>query len=140
MTTWDESGWFPPVDPPVDGGLPLDEAEAIADTWWDIDPFYAAGLAWQQYAAQLVAGGTGDGIASGAGGAVTAVSTGVQTVTYSKPTVLEAYGAAERKADWFFAHSTHGNASLASLRLQRPDVAARRTGMMLVFTDDWTGP
>ena len=27
--------WAPPLNPPAAGGLPLDQAEAIADAWWD---------------------------------------------------------------------------------------------------------
>ena len=138
MTTWDESGWFPPVDPPVDGGLPLDDAEAIADEWWDDDPFYAAGLAWQHYAAQLVASGGGDGGVPSSG-AVTSVSTGIQSVSFSDPVVMAAYGEAERKAEWFFSHSTHGSGGLVSLPLSRANVPIEVGDMMVVVTDDWSG-
>ena len=42
--------WAPPLDPPVDGGLPYDQAQAIADAYWD-SPHLAAALMWESYAA-----------------------------------------------------------------------------------------
>ena len=45
--------WAPPIAPPADGGLPVDDAQAIADAWWDDDPHLAAALMWEHYAATL---------------------------------------------------------------------------------------
>ena len=45
--------WAPPLAPPADGGLPVDDAQAIADAWWDDEPHLAAALMWEAYAATL---------------------------------------------------------------------------------------
>jgi hypothetical protein len=45
--------WAPKLDPPTSGGLPYDEAAAIAAVWWDEDPHEAAALMWEAYAARL---------------------------------------------------------------------------------------
>lgn len=63
--------WFPPLDPPVDGGLPFDVAEAIAVEWWDCDPHEAAALAWETYAASMEPEPS-----------IRSVTTGVQSVSY----------------------------------------------------------
>lgn len=66
--------WFPPLDPPVEGGLPRDVAEDLAASWWECDPHLAAALAWETYAAM-----------SPLEPSVRSVQTGVQAVTYESP-------------------------------------------------------
>ena len=62
--------WAPPLAPPTDGGLPVDEAQAIADAWWDDEPHLCAALQWEAYAATLPPAL-----------AVAQVSTGMQSVS-----------------------------------------------------------
>ena len=45
--------WAPPLNPPAAGGLPVDQAQAIADAWWEEDPHLGAALMWESYAATL---------------------------------------------------------------------------------------
>ena len=51
MAAWE--AWAPPLDPPSSGGLPVEEAERIADAWWDELPHLCAALQWEAYAATL---------------------------------------------------------------------------------------
>ena len=81
--------WAPPLDPPVDGGLPYDQAQAIADAYWDDSPHLAAALMWESYAAMLPPALS-----------VSAVSTGAQTVAYSPPAPAGDYGLAISRAAW----------------------------------------
>jgi hypothetical protein len=81
--------WAPPLDPPVDGGLPEDQAQCIADAWWDYDPHLCAALMWEAYAATLPPSAP-----------VASVSTGVQSVTYSPAAPGGDYGAAMARAAW----------------------------------------
>ena len=39
--------WAPPLDPPVDGGLPEAEAAAIAEALWAEDPHLCAAMQWE---------------------------------------------------------------------------------------------
>ena len=64
--------WAPPLDPPAAGGLPVDQAQAIAAAWWDHDPHLCAALQWEHYAATLPMTPT-----------VSQVATGAQSVSYS---------------------------------------------------------
>ena len=73
MTSWES--WAPPLAPPADGGLPYDQAEAIADAWWDDDPHLCSALQWESYAAMLPPAL-----------AVAQVSTGAQSVSYGRAT------------------------------------------------------
>lgn len=84
--TWEM--FAPPLDPPVDGGLPRCVALAIVDAWWDCDPYLAAALLWESYAASLPPQAL-----------VSQVSTGVQSVSYSSPG--GAFGQAMARAAWF---------------------------------------
>jgi hypothetical protein len=100
-TAWEK--WAPPIDPPTPGGLPLDQAQQIADAWWDADPHLCAALQWESYAAQLDPTPT-----------VAQVSTGSQAVSYSPPLPGGAYGLAISRAAW---HRTFA-ASLYSVPLR----------------------
>ena len=64
--------WAPPLNPPAPGGLPIDQAQAIADAWWATDPHLCAALQWESYAATLPMTPT-----------VSQVATGAQSVSYS---------------------------------------------------------
>ena len=81
--------WAPPLNPPTTGGLPYNEAAAIADTWWDVDPHYCAALQWEAYAATLAPTPS-----------VASVSTGAQSVTYSPAQASGDYGLAIQRAAW----------------------------------------
>lgn len=81
--------WAPPLDPPTDGGLPVDAAQAIADACWSADPHLCAALQWEAYAAMLPPAPS-----------VAQVSTGVQSVTYSPPMPGGGSGAAMARAAW----------------------------------------
>ena len=87
MTSWE--AWAPPLAPPADGGLPYDEAEAIADAWWADDPHLAAALMWESYAAMMPPAL-----------AVAQVSTGAQSVSYGRATPGGDLGAALARAAW----------------------------------------
>jgi hypothetical protein len=81
--------WAPPLDPPTSGALPVDQAQQIAYAWWDQSPHMCAALQWEAYAAQLPPTP-----------AVSAVSTGSQSVAYSPAAPTGQYGLAIQRADW----------------------------------------
>jgi hypothetical protein len=82
--------WFPPdLDPAV--------GQAISDEWWDVDPHYAAYLAWTYYAATLPPALS-----------VASVGTGAQNVQYSPATDPSAAGAAMQRAEWHLEQSSGG--------------------------------
>ena len=81
--------WAPPLDPPTAGGLPEDQAAAIAAAWWDGDPHEAAAQMWEAYAAGLPPTPT-----------VAQVATGSQSVSYSPPVPGGDYGLAITRAQW----------------------------------------
>jgi hypothetical protein len=81
--------WAPPLDPPTTGGLDRDEAQAIADAWWDTDPHLAAALMWESYAATLPPAP-----------ALSQVSTGVQSVSYQPAMPGGQLGLAMSRAAW----------------------------------------
>ena len=96
--------WAPPLDPPTDGGLPEDQAQDIADAWWDESPHLAAALMWEAYAATLPPSPS-----------VSAVSTGVQNVSYSPAVPGGALGLALSRAEW---HRSFVTGTLVSVPLQ----------------------
>ena len=81
--------WAPPLAPPTDGGLPYDEAQAIADAWWDCSPHLASALQWEAYAATLPPSLP-----------TAQVSTGTQSVSYGRATPGGDLGAAMARASW----------------------------------------
>ena len=87
--------WAPPLAPPADGGLPVEEAEAIAAAWWDDDPHLAAALMWESYAATLPPTP-----------AVSSVTTGYQSVSYGPPTPGGDLGLALARAAWHRSFTT----------------------------------
>ena len=95
--------WAPPVDPPTAGGLPVDQAQCVADTWWAVDQHYAAALLWEAYAAMLPPTP-----------AVAAVSTGAQSVSYSPAAPSGDYGLALARAGW---HRSFVTGTLVSVPL-----------------------
>ena len=97
--------WSPPLSPPTAGGLPYDVAESIAESWWDTDPYLAMALIWEARAAMLPPEP-----------AVSAVSTGVQSVTYSSGGGGE-FGLAVARAHWF--RSMAGSFVSVPLRVAR---------------------
>lgn len=77
--------WAPPLDPPTEGGLPYEQAEAIAvETGWPAEPHLTAAEQWEAYAAIAPASAP-----------VASVNTGTQSVSYAAP-----YGAALARAEW----------------------------------------
>ncbi|MGP7996713.1 MAG: hypothetical protein ACLPKI_05185 [Streptosporangiaceae bacterium] len=87
MTSWE--AWAPPLAPPTDGGLPVDDAQAIADAWWDDEPHLAAALMWEAYAATLPPSLP-----------VAQVATGMQSVSYGRAVPGGDLGAAITRAQW----------------------------------------
>jgi hypothetical protein len=81
--------WAPPLAPPTTGGLPRDQAQAIADVLWDDSPHLAAALMWEAYAATLPPTP-----------AVSLVQTGAQSVSYSPAGPVGDYGLAIARAEW----------------------------------------
>jgi hypothetical protein len=81
--------WAPPLDPPTTGGLAVDQAQQIAFAWWDQSPHMCAALQWEAYAASLPPTP-----------AVSAVSTGAQSVAYSPAAPTGQYGLAIQRAEW----------------------------------------
>ena len=106
--------WFPP-------GLPDAQAEWIAAQWWEVDPHWAAYLAWTAWAATLAPTVP-----------VSSVGTGSQTVSYSPASPSGDLGAALARADWHRAQSSFGGltavplASPGRLRLLSYDEAFER--------------
>ena len=99
--------WAPPLAPPTDGGLPVDDAQAIADAWWDDDPHLAAALMWESWAATLPPTP-----------AVAQVSTGAQSVSYGRATPSGDLGLAMARAAW---HRSFSTGRSVPLRVARPD-------------------
>ena len=99
--------WAPPLGPPADGGLPVDDAEAIADAWWDDDPHLAAALMWESWAATMAPTP-----------AVAQVSTGAQSVSYGRAVPSGDLGLAMARAAW---HRSFTSAASIPLRVARPD-------------------
>ena len=87
--------WAPPLNPPAAGGLPQDQAQAIADAWWAEDPHLAAALMWESYAATLPQTP-----------AVSQVATGAQSVSYSPAQPAGDYGLALARAAWHRSFTT----------------------------------
>ncbi len=87
MTAWE--AWAPPLAPPADGGLPVEEAQAIADAWWTEEPHLAAALMWEAYAATLPPSLP-----------VAQVATGMQSVSYGRAVPGGELGAALARAQW----------------------------------------
>lgn len=96
--------WAPPLDPPTAGGLPADQAAAIADQWWDADAHMCAALQWESYAAMLPPAA-----------AVSQVSTGAQNVSYSPAAPPGALGMAMARAAW---HRSFVTGELVSVPLR----------------------
>jgi hypothetical protein len=87
VTSWES--WAPPLDPPVAGGLPVDEAQQLADAYWDDEPHLAAALMWESYAATLTPTPS-----------VSSVQTGAQSVAYRPAMPGGDYGLAIARAQW----------------------------------------
>ena len=98
--------WAPPLNPPTANGLPLDQAQAIADAWWATDPHLCAALQWEAYAATLPMTPT-----------VTQVATGAQSVSYSPAQPGGDYGLAVARARW---HRSFTTAVSVPLEVRRP--------------------
>lgn len=81
--------WAPPLNPPVDNGLPVDQAQCIADAYWATSPHLAAALMWEAYAATLPPQQ-----------AVASVSTGTQSVSYGAAVPGGELGLALSRAEW----------------------------------------
>jgi hypothetical protein len=81
--------WAPPLDPPTAGGLPVEQAEAIAAAWWSDEPHRAAAEMWTAYAATLPPSA-----------AVSSVQTGAQSVVYAPAIAGGERGLAIAQADW----------------------------------------
>jgi hypothetical protein len=86
-SSWE--AWAPPLAPPADGGLPRDEAQAIADAWWDEEPHLAAALMWEAYAATLPPELP-----------VSMVTTGSQSVATGRAMPRGSLGLAMSRAEW----------------------------------------
>jgi hypothetical protein len=86
-SSWES--WAPPLAPPADGGLPREEAEAIADACWEDEPHLCSALQWEHYAATLPPTP-----------AVSLVQTGAQSVSYSPAGPVGDYGLAIARAQW----------------------------------------
>ena len=102
MTVSSWESWAPPLAPPTDGGLPVDDAQAIADAWWNDDPHLCAALQWESYAASLPPTPS-----------VAQVSTGAQSVSYGRATPSGELGLALARAAW---HRSFTNAVSVPLR------------------------
>ena len=87
MTAW--QAWAPPLDPPTTGGLPVAEAQAIADALWADDPHLAAALMWEHYAATLPPTPV-----------ISSVQTGAQSIAYNPAQPSGDYGLAVSRAAW----------------------------------------
>jgi hypothetical protein len=88
----------------VDGGLPYDQAQAIADDWWAIDPHECAARQWEAYASTLPPALP-----------VAQVNTGVQSISYGGATPGGALGEALARAAW---HRTFVTGQLTSVPLR----------------------
>jgi hypothetical protein len=102
--------WAPPLAPPADGGLPRDEAQAIADAWWADEPHLCAALQWEAYAATLPPSMP-----------VAQVATGMQSVSYGRAIPGGDLGAAMARAAWHRSFlSELGSAPLELAPVPRP--------------------
>jgi hypothetical protein len=79
--------WAPPLNPPVDGGLPAQFAQQIAEQHAACNPHLIAALLWEAYAGTLQPQAS-----------VQRVATGVQEVWYSAPG--DPVSAAMARAAW----------------------------------------
>lgn len=113
----DWTAWAPPLDPPTEGGLPADTAQAIADAYWLTDPHLAAAMMWEAYAATLPPAA-----------AVAQVSTGVQSVSYAPPMPGGDSGLAMGRAAWH--RSLRGNAEAVELDLAPPAILSVPPGFL----------
>lgn len=86
-SSWE--AWAPPLAPPATGGLPVDQAQAIADLYWADEPHLCAALQWEFYAGTLTPTP-----------AVSLVQTGAQSVSYSPAGPVGDYGLAIARAAW----------------------------------------
>ena len=109
-SSWE--AWGPPLAPPTTGGLPRDEAQAIADEWWAGEPHLCAALQWEAYAATLPPAPV-----------VASVSTGVQSVAYSPAMPGGQLGLALSRAAWH--RSMMGSLASVPLRAAAWDEARR---------------
>ena len=114
--------WAPPLDPPTTGGLPLDQAQAIADACWADDPHLCAALQWESYAAMLPPTP-----------AVASVATGAQTVSYSPASPTGDYGLALQRAAWH--RSMSGGATSVPLQTGMPPMYPARTLARAGYSD-----
>lgn len=103
MTATGWESWAPPLDPPMTGGLPLGQAQSIADAYWQDDPHLCAALQWEAYAAMLPPTPS-----------VASVSTGMQSVVYQPAQPTGDYGLAISRAQW---HRTFTSLQTAPLQL-----------------------
>jgi hypothetical protein len=97
------AAWAPPLDPPTPGGLPVEEAEAIAEAWWPTDPHLCAALQWEAYAALLPPSAS-----------VAQVATGSQSVSYSPALPSGEYGLAIGRAAWHRSFTTLASVPLVA--------------------------
>ena len=111
MTSWES--WAPPLAPPADGGLPYDQAQAIADAWWDDDRHLCSALQWESYAAMLPPALP-----------VAQVSTGAQSVSYGRALPGGELGLAMSRAAWH--RSLAATAGSVPLRLAGRRVRCQR--------------
>jgi hypothetical protein len=89
MTGTDQTwrAWAPPLDPPDEGGLPVDQAERIALANPRASSHLIAAMLWEAYAAQLPPAPR-----------VIAATTGAQSVQYSQPG--DPFALAMDRASW----------------------------------------
>jgi hypothetical protein len=106
VTGWES--WAPPLSPPTEGGLDRDEAQAIAGAVWvdggELAMHECAALQWTSYAATLPPAP-----------AVSAVTTGAQSVVYGQPIPGGELGLAIGRANW---HRSFLSGQLVSVPLQ----------------------
>jgi hypothetical protein len=105
--------WAPPLYPPATGGLPVDQAEAIAAL--SGDPHEVAAEQWEAYAATLPPAL-----------AVAQVSTGSQSVSYGRATPGGDLGAALSRAAWH--RSFLPTLASVPLRIRRAGLCHQRRG------------
>ena len=98
--------WAPPLEPPAAGGLPEDQAQAIADACWGEDPHLCAALQWEAYAATLPQQA-----------AVQSVHTGMQSVAYYPALPGGDFGLAVARAEY---HRSFCGVQSIPLRVPRP--------------------
>jgi hypothetical protein len=104
-TAPDWEAWAPKLDPPTPGGLPYDQAQAIAAAWWAEDPHEAAALMWEAWAATLPPTP-----------AISAVTTGAQSIAYGRAVPGGDYGLAIARAEW---HRSFTSGRSVPLRVPR---------------------